>query len=333
VNKAAYSNSDAVVFLSNPLNFIVSISSDRVLQMHRWKPFVAEADPPFLLELEKNAYFSKRNRVGLNFASSLKDLESLFAVFGGGKLFSCGYWDFSLRISLLESGKTVKIVKQHQDVVTCIALDEENSTLITGSMDSTVVIWSYEAKKDVTLFPRKSLYGHDAGVTCVALSCDLDIVISGSLDGTCIFHSVCTGEYIRTIRTEHSSPISKIVISSRGNFVVFCESSFTLSMYSINGTLISQVNTDERLNSIRFSKDSDYLLTGGTNKTIIIRDSFYLNIMHKFPECESVICTFLVPEHEQHLLVGLKNGSILIYSLESVLLRQRMLAKLSVLGF
>lgn len=68
-----------------------------------------------------------------------------FAVGGEGpRLFSCGYWDNSIKCSLLDGrgGQTYQTVHAHSDVVTCLALAEDGSTLLSGSRDTTLMVWN-----------------------------------------------------------------------------------------------------------------------------------------------------------------------------------------------
>lgn len=57
-------------------------------------------------------------------------------------LFVVGHWDNSLRVfNLKSSGRLVAHVTRHMDVVTCIALDGCGMQLITGSRDTTCMVW------------------------------------------------------------------------------------------------------------------------------------------------------------------------------------------------
>lgn len=106
------------------------------------------------------------------------------------------------------------------DVITCLALDNCGSYIVTGSKDCTCIIWSLLANVNVgssassaagvsvgtasnahlltasptpakhghvntnnslTPKPLHTLYGHDDTVSCVAIMTELDIVVSGSL--------------------------------------------------------------------------------------------------------------------------------------------------------
>lgn len=88
------------------------------------------------------------------------------------------------------------------DVITCVALDNCGSYLVTGSKDCTCIVWSLipsslnipstnlstttslgqiNTTNSLTPRPMHTLYGHDDTVSCVAIMTELDLVVSGSL--------------------------------------------------------------------------------------------------------------------------------------------------------
>lgn len=155
----------------------------------------------------------------------------------GRLLFSGGHWDCSLRVTQLGKGKLVGRICRHigkfpgiyvllicfvsvlltifhmsrADVVTCLALDLCGIYLISGSRDTSCIVW--QVLQQVTLLrcltapqcyklviirnawlvvlqggfssglsprPVQVLCGHDQEVTCVAISTELDMAVSGS---------------------------------------------------------------------------------------------------------------------------------------------------------
>jgi WD40 repeat protein len=74
------------------------------------------------------------------------------------------------------------------DLVTCVALDQCGSFLITGSRDTTCVVWDVSqlgtgSSSAIHMTPRpvQTLCGHDKAVTCVGIMTELDMAVSGSL--------------------------------------------------------------------------------------------------------------------------------------------------------
>lgn len=88
------------------------------------------------------------------------------------------------------------------DVITCVALDNCGSYLVTGSKDCTCIVWSLlpsslnvpstnssttsslgqiNTTNSLTPRPINTLYGHDDTISCVAIMTELDLVVSGSV--------------------------------------------------------------------------------------------------------------------------------------------------------
>ena len=83
----------------------------------------------------------------------------------------------------------------------------DSCTLVSGSRDTTLVIWDADVGDPRSVKPRGKgppflplkeqprhiLYGHSDAVVCLALSVELDLVVSASADGTILFHTLSDG--------------------------------------------------------------------------------------------------------------------------------------------
>uniref|UniRef100_H2YXH1 BEACH domain-containing protein n=1 Tax=Ciona savignyi TaxID=51511 RepID=H2YXH1_CIOSA len=129
---------------------------------------------------------------------------NLFLVTHDAKfLFVGGYWDNSIRIMTMK-GRTITCLVRHLDVVTCLDLDHGGTYMMSGSFDTTCIIWKINqpngASNNIGAQPLHILYGHEDVVTCVIINSELDVALSSSKDGTCVVHTVRKGHYVRTIR-------------------------------------------------------------------------------------------------------------------------------------
>lgn len=174
----------------------------------------------------------------------------LFAASHDAKyVFSGGHWDWSLRVYSLIKSKMINSLIHHSDIITCLALDSTGYVLVTGSRDTTCVIWhisndnSYsnnvnDQESNSFISADITLYGHTSEVTSVCVSTELDMVVSGSLDGTCNIHTVERGIYIRTLQPL-GDPIINVQLSTERHILIQTEKDDThLFLYSINGGLI-----------------------------------------------------------------------------------------------
>ncbi|QHN94309.1 BEACH domain-containing protein B [Arachis hypogaea] len=254
-------------------------------------------------------------------------------------LVSCGNWENSFQVISLSDGRMVQSIRQHKDVVSCVAVTSDGSILATGSYDTTVMVWEVfrgkatekRIRNNQPELPRKNyvivetpchiLCGHDDIITCLHVSHELDIVISGSKDGTCIFHTLREGRYIRSLRHPSGSPISKLVVSQRGHIVIYADDDLSLHLYSINGKHLAATESNGRLNAIQLSRCGEFLVGAGDQGQIVVRSMDTLEIVKKYQGIGRVI-TSLAVTPEECFLAGTKDGSLLVYSIENPQLRK-----------
>lgn len=155
-----------------------------------------------------------RKRISGPFHPAIKMSSQMFAVSMDGRyLYAAGCWDNSLKVISVHRGRAVASISKHLDIITCIALDDCGSYLVTGSRDCTCIVWSLSGdvltggisstnppttpnhsshsnqpiiasqtntQNSLTPRPVNTLYGHDKPITCCAIFTELDLVVSGS---------------------------------------------------------------------------------------------------------------------------------------------------------
>jgi WD40 repeat protein len=218
------------------------------------------------------------------------------------------------------------------------AVSSDGNVVATGSYDTTVMIWHAfrgrpsEKKRSGNLElsendhvilerPVHILCGHDDIITCLFVSTELDIVISGSKDGTCIFHTLREGRYVRSIRHPSGLGLSKLVASRHGRVVFYSEWDVSLHMHSINGKHIASRPASGRLNCMELSCCGEFLLLAGEHGQIILRSMHSLDIVWRYHGAGKAI-TSLAVTPEECFIAGTKGGSLLVFSIETPLLRR-----------
>lgn len=167
------------------------------------------------------AYLRNRKRISGPYHPSIGLHSQMFAVSLDGRyIYTAGCWDNSLKVFSVSRGKPVASITKHLDIITCIALDNCGSYVVTGSKDCTCIIWSLSSgststasgitlsssassssvnppttpthqsqsigvsqtntQNSLTPRPVNTLYGHSKPVSCVAIFTELDMVVSGS---------------------------------------------------------------------------------------------------------------------------------------------------------
>ncbi|XP_023910441.2 BEACH domain-containing protein B isoform X2 [Quercus suber] len=248
-------------------------------------------------------------------------------------LISCGNWENSFQVISLHDGRMVQSIRQHKDVVSCVAVTSDGSILATGSYDTTVMVWEVSrgrspekrVRNSNTELPRKDyvivetpfhiLCGHDDVITCLYVSVELDIIISGSKDGTCVFHTLREGRYIRSLRHPSGSALSKLVASQHGRIVFYAEDDLSLHLYSINGKHLAESESNGRLNCVELSDCGEFLVCAGDQGQIVVRSMNSLEIIKRYNGVGKII-TSLTVTSEECFLAGTKDGNLLVYSIE-----------------
>ncbi|CAI9116125.1 OLC1v1017198C2 [Oldenlandia corymbosa var. corymbosa] len=249
-------------------------------------------------------------------------------------LISCGSWENSFQVISLSEGRIMQSVRQHKDIVSCVAVTSDGSFLVTGSYDTTVMVWEVTrvrspekrikssqaeiSRRDTVISetPFHILCGHDDIITCLYASVELDIVISGSKDGTCVFHTLREGRYVRSLRQPSGCALSKLVVSRHGQIVLYAHDDLSLHMYSINGKHIASSESNGRLNCVELSACGQFLVCAGDQGQIVVRCMFTLEVVKRYSSVGKIL-TSLTVTPEECFLAGTKDGNLLVYSIDN----------------
>ena len=261
-------------------------------------PFHVQIDPSFI---PSNSAYNLRKKFAAPFAADILINSNCFACTSDASIvLSCGHWDFSAKCCWVDQSRPTQTLSAHKDIVTCLALGVDSKTFVTGSKDTTLLVWEIQYQKGIPVRvdenPLHILYGHNDDVTCVAVDITLDICVSGSRDGTCIIHNLRQGTYLRSIYHPEQLPIHVVAVSPMGHIVFFSKvrkhhsrsSLLTFSLlfllfvclfctlqkdeklfvFSVNGDKIACMDAGGIITDIFISKDSEYIVTGDTSGSL-----------------------------------------------------------------
>ncbi|XP_060726425.1 neurobeachin-like protein 2 isoform X5 [Tachysurus vachellii] len=307
---------------------LVTVSAKGQIGTHSWLPYDKSIANYFTFTKDLTMSNPKTQRFLSGPFSPGVDMGSQVLVVSSDArlLFSGGHWDCSLRVTTLAKGKLVGRICCHIDVVTCLALDLCGIYLISGSRDTTCMVWQVLQQGGFSsgLSPRpvQVLCGHDAEVTCVSISTELDMAISGSKDGTVIMHSVRRGQYLRTLRPPCESCLSvrvnQLQVGMEGHVVVQTmlegcsagKEKYALHVYSVNGTLLASAVLEEAVSALYLV--SDYLILGTLQGNLHIKELFSLAEAAKPLALMLPIRSISVTKESSHILVGLEDGKLIV---------------------
>ncbi|XP_057426071.1 BEACH domain-containing protein B isoform X2 [Lotus japonicus] len=341
-------SSSAILYVGLMDSNIVLVDEGLNLSVKMWLTTQLQSGGNFTFSGSQDPFFGvgsdalSPRKIGIPVPENVELGEQCFATMqtpSENFLISCGNWENSFQVISLSDGRMVQSIRQHKDVVSCIAVTSDGNILATGSYDTTVMVWEVfrgkttdkRMRNSQSELPRKNyviidtpchiLCGHDDIITCLYVSHELDIIISGSKDGTCVFHTLREGRYVRSLRHPAGSPISKLAVSQHGQIVIYADDDLSLHLYSINGKHLASSESNGRLNTIQLSKCGEFLVAAGDQGQIVVRSMNTLELVKKYHGVGKILTSLAVTQ-EECFLAGTKDGSLLVYSIENPQLRK-----------
>ncbi|KAM3585663.1 uncharacterized protein V6R79_023778 [Siganus canaliculatus] len=307
---------------------MITVSRNCLVGTHGWLPYNKNISNYFTFIKDPTVSNTKTQRfLSGPFAPGVEVMPGLFVVSHDGKLlFSGGHWDNSIRVTSLVKGKTVGQHIRHMDIVTCLSTDHCGIHLISGSRDTTCMVWQVlqQGGAPVGLHPKpvQVLYGHTDEVVSVSISTELDMAVSGSRDGTVIIHTVRRGQYMRCLRPpcDSSLPLSilHLAVSWEGHLLVHTcvEGKATLKdknalhLYSVNGKHLCSEPLKEQVTDMCVS--GEYVVIGSEQGFLSIRDLYSLSLCMEPMAMRVPVRCVSVTKEQSHVLVGLEDGKLII---------------------
>ncbi|KAI9337828.1 hypothetical protein BDR26DRAFT_1008460 [Obelidium mucronatum] len=149
----------------------------------------------------------------------------------------------------------------HDKGVNSTVVSHDGQTVVSGSYDNTVKLWSAQTGECI-----KTLVGHSHSINSVAISLDGQTVVSGSYDNTVKVWSVQTGECIKSFGG-HSNSVSSVAISSDGQTVVSGSWDNTVRLWVGEcGKIL--VGHTHWVNSVAISLDGQTVVSGSHDNTV-----------------------------------------------------------------
>ncbi|XP_028319544.1 neurobeachin-like protein 1 isoform X2 [Gouania willdenowi] len=309
-------------------DIMVTVSHNCLVGTHGWLPYNKSISNYFTFIKDQTVSNTKTQRfLSGPFSPGVEVTASLFVVSHDGKLlFSGGHWDNSLRVTSLVKGKTVGQHIRHMDIVTCLSTDHCGIHLMSGSRDTTCMVWQVQQQggAPVGLCPKpvQVLYGHTDEVVSVCISTELDMAVSGSRDGTVIIHTVRRGQYMRCLRPpcESSLPLTvlHLCVSWEGHLLVHTclegkaslKDKNALHLYSVNGKHLCSERLKEQVTDMCVS--GEHVVVGSEQGYLSIRHLYSLELSVEPMAMRVPVRCVSVTKEQSHVVVGLHDGKLII---------------------
>ena len=185
----------------------------------------------------------------------------------GQTLASCsGYWDKTIKLWNVHTGKEIRTLQGHTDGVRCVAFSPNGQILASGSSttDKTIKLWNINTGLEL-----HTLKGHSDVIYSIAFSPDGEILASGSQDKSIKLWNVSTGKELVTLNG-HSDWVRSVAISPDGQILASGGSDDTIKLWRLKTRHEFQnfkANTSG-VSSVRFSPNGELIASSGGDATI-----------------------------------------------------------------
>lgn len=175
--------------------------------------------------------------------------------------------DKNIKIIDIASGKVVKTLSGHTNLINSLAIAPAINLLVSGSYDNTVNLWQISTGKLL-----RSLKGHTDKIWGVAISPDGKQVVSASRDKTLRIWDVNTGETLKTL-TGSLAGVTCVLVTPNGKQVISGGADKVIRVWDIASgkQVFTLTGHEEAIGAIAITSDGKYLVSGSKDSPNSIR--------------------------------------------------------------
>lgn len=233
---------------------------------------------------------------------------SAIALLGIGGVF---YINNSTKPSISQQTAPIKTLNGHSQLVSSMAMNPKDTTLVSGSYDTTVKLWNWETGKETD-----TLQVNGGTVHAVAISSDGKILASGMGNNTIKLWNLATKEEIGTL-IGHTSAVKSLAISADGKTLASGSFDGNIKLWNLatqkeNDTFAGHSSSVE---SLALTAGGKMLVSGSADKTIKMWNLDTLQEIRKLGGHFATVWSLAINPDNKTLASGDANGTIKLWNL------------------
>ena len=175
--------------------------------------------------------------------------------------------DKNIKIIDIGSGKVVKTLSGHTNLINSLAIAPNSDLLASGSNDNTVNLWKISTGK-----LERSLVGHKDKIWGVAISPDGKQIVSASRDKTLMIWDAKTGANLKTLKG-HGEGVTCVLVTPDGKQVISGGNDNVIRIWDIaSGKSVFTLTKHEgAIGALAITADGNYLFSGSKESPNSIR--------------------------------------------------------------
>ncbi|XP_067848250.1 lipopolysaccharide-responsive and beige-like anchor protein isoform X1 [Heptranchias perlo] len=316
---------------------IITVTASRLFAVNKWHNVTGlhgtMQEQPYQLPVEIDPLIA--NNTGMHrrqitdlLDQSIQVNSQCFVITADNRfILVCGFWDKSFRVYSTDTGKLTQVIFGHWDVITCLARSESyiggDCYILSGSRDATLLLWYWNGKNHTVgeypntecAAPRAILTGHDCEISCAAVCAELGLVISGSKEGPCLIHTM-NGDLLKALESPENCVHPRLIqLSTEGHCVIYYEKG-QFCVFSVNGKLLTKMETEDSAKAMLLSRDGQYLITGGESGIVAVWQVWDLKQLMTYPGCDAGIRSMAMSHDQRVIVTGMASGSIVLFYID-----------------
>ena len=220
-----------------------------------------------------------------------------------------------------------RLCHYHTDVITSVSLSSCGRWLMSGSLDSTALLWDLgigglqstlsttQPPGPMRFVPARVLRGHAAAVLCVGLSSTLRLAASGSRDGSAALYTLRDGKRVRALREPSGAEVEQLLLcDAGGHALLVAAAGLRMHLFTLNGLLAwSWESESAGVSAIKLASGGATLLCGFDDGSLSAWRLHDRQPLCQFVPAPAPVISLSVSPADGCLVVGTSRADVLAY--------------------